>query len=228
MLRFDCLSLFPSMLHGFVSQSMVARAQRSGLVEINLHDLRDWTGGKHGQTDDSPFGGGSGMVMKPEPIFAAVEELRTNGAQLLFLCPDGEMFSTAMAKKLSMERHLILLSGHYEGIDERVRETIVDREISIGDYVLTNGTLASAVLIDAIVRQIPGVLGGESSLEQDCFSDGLLSFPQYTRPAEFRGMAVPSILLSGNHGEIAAWRHSQRLWRTGKRRPDLIVGKNLK
>jgi tRNA (guanine37-N1)-methyltransferase len=189
---------------------------------VCLHNLRNWATDKHSLTDDSPFGGGSGMVMKPEPIFSAVETLRGEHSKVIFLCPDGEIFNSDMAQELSRKEHLILLSGHYEGVDERVREFLVDKEISIGDYVLTNGTLASAVLMDAIIRKIPGVLGGDDSLNQDSFSDGLLSFPQYTRPAEFRGMSVPGVLLSGNHAEIARWRQSQRSLRTRKRRPDLI------
>jgi tRNA (guanine37-N1)-methyltransferase len=222
MLKFDCLSLFPGMLCGFVSCSIIGRAVRNGLVQICLHNLRDWATGKRSVADDSPFGGGAGMVMKPEPIFAAIEELNSAGSKVIFLCPDGEILNSAAVKNLAAEEHLILLSGHYEGVDERVREALIDLEISIGDYVLTNGALASAVLMDAVVRQIPGVLGDRGSLTQDSFSDGLLSFPQYTRPAEFRGMSVPSVLLSGNHGEIAKWRHSQRLLRTKKRRPDLM------
>ncbi|MDR0742171.1 MAG: tRNA (guanosine(37)-N1)-methyltransferase TrmD [Puniceicoccales bacterium] len=222
MLKFDCLSLFPEMLNGFVSCSIIGRAIQNELVMVCLHNLRNWATDKHSLTDDNPFGGGSGMVMKPEPIFAAVETLRGEHSKVVFLCPDGEIFNSNMAQKLSQEEHLILLSGHYEGVDERVREFLVDKEISIGDYVLTNGTLASAVLMDAVIRQIPGVLGGDDSLNQDSFSDGLLSFPQYTRPAEFRGMSVPHILLSGNHAEIAKWRKSQRSLRTKKRRPDLI------
>ncbi|MDR2628511.1 MAG: tRNA (guanosine(37)-N1)-methyltransferase TrmD [Puniceicoccales bacterium] len=222
MLKFDCLSLFPEMLNGFVSCSIIGRAIQNGLAMVCLHNLRDWTTDKHSLTDDSPFGGGSGMVMKPEPIFAAVETLRSEHSKVIFLCPDGEIFNSNMAQELSQEEHLILLSGHYEGVDERVREFLVDKEISIGDYILTNGTLASAVLMDAIIRQIPGVLGGDDSLNQDSFSNGLLSFPQYTRPAEFRGMLVPDVLLSGNHAEIAKWRQDQRSLRTRKRRPDLI------
>ncbi|MDR1890970.1 MAG: tRNA (guanosine(37)-N1)-methyltransferase TrmD [Puniceicoccales bacterium] len=222
MLRFDCLSLFPEMLNGFVSCSIIGRAIQNKLAMVCLYNLRDWATDKHSVTDDSPFGGGPGMVMKPEPIFAAIESLRSEYSRVIFLCPDGEIFNSAMAQKLSKEKHLILLSGHYEGVDERVRESLVDREISIGDYVLTNGTVASAVLMDAIIRQIPGVLGDDNSLGQDSFSDGLLSFPQYTRPVEFRGMAVPDVLLSGNHAEIAKWRQNQRSLRTRKRRPDLI------
>jgi tRNA (guanine37-N1)-methyltransferase len=222
MLRFDCLSLFPEMLEGFISCSIIGRAVQSGLVQICSHNLRDWATDRRHVADDSPFGGGSGMVMKPEPIFRAVEELRSADARVIFLCPDGEILTAKLAEDLSKEKHLILLSGHYEGVDERVREVLVDREISIGDYVLTNGTLPSAVLIDSIVRQIPGVLGDANSLHQDSFSDGLLSFPQYTRPAEFLGMPVPDVLLSGNHEEIAQWRREQRLLRTKKRRPDLM------
>jgi tRNA (guanine37-N1)-methyltransferase len=167
------------------------------------------------------------MIMKPEPVFAAVDELGSEKSRIVFLCPDGVTLNSATAKRLSEEEHLILLSGHYEGVDERIRETLVDEEISIGDYVLTNGTLASAVLMDAVVRQVPGVLGDEGSLAQDSFSDGLLSFPQYTRPASFRGICVPDVLLSGNHGEIAKWRHGQRLARTMERRPDLIGERGL-
>ncbi|MDR2779279.1 MAG: tRNA (guanosine(37)-N1)-methyltransferase TrmD [Puniceicoccales bacterium] len=222
MLKFDCLSLFPEMLNGFVSCSIVGRAMQNQLAMVCLHNLRNWATDKHSITDDSPFGGGSGMVMKPEPIFAAVEALRSEHSKVIFLCPDGKIFNSDLAKSLSKEEHLILLSGHYEGVDERVRESLVDKEISIGDYVLTNGTLASAVLMDAIIRQIPGVLGDDNSLGQDSFSDGLLSFPQYTRPAKFRGMSVPDVLLSGNHAEIAKWRQTQRSLRTKRRRPDLI------
>jgi tRNA (guanine37-N1)-methyltransferase len=222
MLRFDCLSLFPEMLEGFITHSIVGRALRNGLAQIHLHNLRHWAGDGHGLADDSPFGGGSGMVLRPEPLFRAVEELRSPETVVVYLCPDGRPLSTDVAKELATEKHLLLLSGHYEGVDERVRESLVDEEISIGDYVLTNGTIASAVLMDVVLRQVPGVLGGENSLDQDSFSDGLLSFPQYTRPAEFRGMAVPEVLLSGNHGEIARWRRDQRLLRTGRRRPDLL------
>ena len=222
MLRFDCLSLFPEMLDGFVTSSMIGRAIHNGLIAINRYNIRDWATDKHHVTDDSPFGGGSGMVMKPEPIFAAIESLKTPTSKVIFMCPDGEVLNTQMACTLAQEEHIILLSGHYEGVDERVREVLVDQEISIGDYVLTNGTLPAAVLMDAVSRQIPGVLGGEESLKQDSFSDGLLSFPQYTRPASFRGLNVPEVLLSGNHAEIAKWRQEQRLKRTLERRPQLL------
>lgn len=210
------------MAEGFVRESMIGRACASGLVDIRLHNLRDWATDRHRTTDDRPFGGGAGMLLKPEPVFAAVESLRREQTQVLYLCPDGEPFNTRCARELAGQPHLILLSGHYEGLDERVRTTLVHREISIGDYVLTNGTLAAAVVVDALCRYIPGVLGEEKSLTQDSFSDNLLSFPQFTRPAEFRGMKVPEVLLGGDHQAIAAWRREQQLLRTRQRRPDLL------
>jgi tRNA (guanine37-N1)-methyltransferase len=224
-LEFDCLSLFPEMLSGFITSSMIGRAVKNGLISIRLHNIRDWATGKHRITDDTPFGGGAGMVMRPEPIFSAIGALKKTESKVIYLCPDGEPLNADLARELAVESSLILLSGHYEGIDERVRDLAVDREISIGDYVLTNGTLASAVLVDAVIRYVPGVIGSEQSLEQDSFSDGLLSFPQYTRPAIFMNLGVPEILLSGNHADIAAWRHRQRIERTRKRRPDLLKGR---
>ena len=228
MLRFDCISLFPEMLCGFVNCSILGRAVQNGLLQINLYNLRDWAKDKHHTTDDSPYGGGAGMVLKPEPIFGAVEELKFQNSKVVYMCPDGEPLTTSVAKSLAQEDHMIILSGHYEGVDERVRERLVDREISIGNYVLTNGTLAAAILIDVVSRYVPGVLGDENSLNQDSFSDGLLSFPQYTRPAMFRDMAVPDILMSGNHAEIAEWRRNQRVMRTKIRRPDLICEEEFK
>ena len=225
MLKFDCISLFPEMLSGFISASIIGRAIRENLIAIGLHNLRDWAVDKHHVTDDSPFGGGAGMVLKPEPIFSAIEDIGTANSKVILLCPDGAVLNSKAAQRLAKEEHLILLSGHYEGVDERVREHLVDEEISIGDYVLTNGTLAAAVLIDSIARYVPGVLGSEESLEQDSFSDGFLTFPQYTRPAEFRGLTVPDVLLSGNHIEIAKWRQQQRVTRTMQRRPDLMKGR---
>lgn len=224
-LQFDCLSLFPEILEGFVSSSIVGRAVKFGKIQINLHNIRDWASDKHHITDDSPFGGGAGMVMCPEPIFAAINAVKKEHSKVVYLCPDGELLNSKIAQEFSLEKNLILLSGHYEGIDQRIRDIAVDREISIGDYILTNGTLASAVFIDTVSRYIPGVLGSEHSLEQDSFSDGLLTFPQYTRPAVFMDMAVPEILLSGNHAEIAAWRKEKRLERTMRVRPDLLKGK---
>ena len=221
-IRFDCLSLFPSMMEGFLSCSIIGRACKNGLISVNMHNIRDWATDKHHITDDKPFGGGAGMVMKPEPIFAAIEAVKTDDSAVVFMCPDGALLTTELAKSFAKKKHIILLSGHYEGVDERVREAIVDCEVSIGDYVLTNGTLASAVFIDAVSRHVSGVLGESQSLEQDSFSDGLLSFPQYTRPSEFRGMYVPAVLMSGNHGEIEKWRNDQRMKRTLDRRPDLF------
>ncbi len=220
-MRFDVLTLFPAMLEGFLAESMVGKSIQRGIVEAGVHNLRDWATGRHQITDDRPFGGGAGMVMKPEPIFSAIESLRRPDSKVIYLAPDGERLNHSLVLELAARPHLILLSGHYEGIDERVRDVLIDREISIGDYVLTNGTLPAAVLIDAIARQLPGVLGEAQSLEQDSFADGLLGLPQYTRPAEFRGMKVPAVLLSGDHAKIAAWRLAQRRSRTQERRPDL-------
>jgi tRNA (guanine37-N1)-methyltransferase len=223
MLCIDILSLFPEMLEGFLATSMIARAQKKSLVQIEAHSLRQWANGKHSITDERPFGGGAGMLLKPEPIFDAVEELKGKHQHswVVYLSPEGHPLSTPKAQELSQKEHLIFLSGHYEGIDERVREHLVDEEISIGDYILTNGTLAAAVVVDALIRHIPGVLGDEASLQQDSFSNNLLSFPQYTRPEIFREWAVPPVLLSGNHQVIQQWRQEQRLRRTQERRPDL-------
>ncbi len=220
--RIDILTLFPGMLDGFVQESMLGRAIKRGLIQVCVHNLRDWAHDKHGTTDDRPFGGGAGMLMKPEPIFEAVESLQTPGCKVIYLAPDGIPLKTTVARRLAVQQHLILLSGHYEGVDQRVRDHLVDEEISIGDYVLTNGTLAAAVLTDCVARHIPGVLGDENSLTQDSFSDSLLTFPQYTRPETYRGWSVPPVLLSGNHGEIAVWRQKQREARTRTLRPDLL------
>ena len=218
----DLLTLFPGMARGYLDESIIGRALKSGLLTVNVRNIRDWAEGKHRITDDRPFGGGAGMVMKPEPLFAAVESVKREDSQVVYLAPDGEKLTQSMAKDLSQSTHLILLSGHYEGIDQRVRECLVDREISIGDYILTNGTVAACVVIDALARYIPGVLGEEKSLTQDSFTDSLLTFPQFTRPAEFRGMRVPEVLLSGNHAEIDAWRLAQRRKKTEANRPDII------
>ena len=221
-MRIDVLTLFPAMLDGFLSESMLGRAREAKLLEINVRNTRDWSVDKHKTTDDRPFGGGAGMVMKCEPIFAAIEELQTPGCRRIYLTPDGVPFTSAKAEELSKQQHLVLLSGHYEGIDQRIRDTLIDEEISIGDYVLTNGTLAAAVIIDALARFIPGVLGEEKSLTSESFTRNLLDFPNYTRPAVYRGMSVPEVLLQGNHGEIEKWRHAQQLARTQQFRPDLI------
>lgn len=223
LIRFDILTLFPGMLTGYLAESMVGRSVERGILEIQVHNLRDWATDKHQVTDDRPFGGGAGMVLKPEPVFAAIEALRRPESRVIYLTPDGEPLRTPLVRELARtERHLILLSGHYEGIDQRIRDGLVDREISIGDYVLTNGTLPAAVLVDCVARYVPGVLGDENSLTQDTFDSNLLGFPQYTRPAEFRGMGVPEVLLSGHHAEIAAWRKKQQLEKTRRRRPDLL------
>ncbi len=224
-MRIDVLTLFPAMLDGFLSESMLGRAREAKLLEIAVHNLRDWSTDKHRTTDDRPFGGGAGMVLKCEPVFAAIEQLQTSGCRRIYLTPDGTPLTSALAEELSRQRHLVFLSGHYEGIDQRIRDTIIDQEVSIGDYVLTNGTLAAAVVIDALARFIPGVLGEEKSLTSESFTSNLLDFPNYTRPAVYRGMSVPEVLLQGNHGEIEKWRHAQQLEKTRKVRPDLLKKK---
>ncbi len=220
--RIDVLTLFPRMLDGFLAESILGKGLERDLLSVTVHDLRSWTTDKHRTADDRPFGGGAGMVMKPEPVVAAIEQLQSPGCRRIYLTPDGVPFSSAIASTLAKETHLVLLSGHYEGIDQRIRDTVIDMEISIGDYVLTNGTLAAAVVIDALSRFIPGVLGEEKSLTHESFTGKLLDFPQYTRPAEFRGMSVPEVLLSGNHAEIDKWRVARSLEKTKKVRPDLI------
>ena len=221
-LRFDVLSLFPETLEGFVGESIIGRACERSLIDVRAFNLRNWADGKHSVTDDRPFGGGPGMVLKPEPIFDAVRDLTTPDAKVLYLAPDGEPLTRELSRELSSESHLILLCGHYEGIDQRVRDQLIDREVSIGDYVLTNGVLPAAVVIDAVTRFVPGALGDEASSNQDSFAEGLLSFPQYTRPAEFRGMKVPEVLLSGDHGAIDLWRAEKMQEKTKDLRPDLL------
>ncbi len=221
-MRIDLLTLFPAMAEAVLGESMIGRAQKSGLIQLGFHNLRDWATDKHHIVDDRPFGGGAGMVLKPEPLFAAIERLKTPAAQVVYLCPDGEQLSTPLVKELAAAEHLVLVSGHYEGIDQRVRDTLVDREVSIGDYVLTNGTLPAMVLIDCVCRYVPGVLGEEKSLTQDSFHDSFLGFPQFTRPAEYRGMTVPEVLLSGDHKAIERWREEEALKKTRQRRPDLL------
>jgi len=221
-LRLDVLSLFPKTIEGFTEESILGKAIDRGLLEINSLDLRRWAKGKHREADDRPFGGGAGMVLKPEPLFDAVEEISNEATTVVYMAPDGEPLTTPLARELSQSQHLLLISGHYEGIDQRVRDEVVDREISIGDYVLTNGALPSTVLIDAVARQVPGVLGDEESLSDESFENNLLAHPQYTRPAEYRGMKVPEVLLSGNHKEISKWRQEKRMERTAALRPDLL------
>ena len=221
-MRIDILTLFPEICRGPLHESMMKRAQTSGVLELHIHNLRDWTTDKHHVVDDAPFGGGQGMVMKPEPIFAAVESLKTDGSTVVLMTPQGRRLTQAAAMEFSGKRHLIIICGHYEGIDHRVSEHLADAEISIGDYVLTNGAIAAVVFVDAVVRLLPGVLGHDQSAADDSFTGGLLEAPQYTRPAEFRGWKVPDVLLSGNHAEIASWRREQALHRTRQTRPDLL------
>jgi tRNA (guanine37-N1)-methyltransferase len=225
-MRIDIITLFPEICRAPLNASMMKRAQDNGALDLHIHNLREWTTDKHHVVDDAPFGGGQGMVMKPEPIFAAVEDLKSKfeirNSKIILMSPAGRCFNQTMAKEFSRESHLIIICGHYEGVDHRVIEHLIDAEISIGDYVLTNGAIAAAVLVDAIVRLVPGVLGDEQSAADDSFSGDLLEGPQYTRPSEFRGMKVPDILLSGNHAQIAAWRKEQGRQRTEKNRPDLL------
>ncbi|PTY07205.1 tRNA (guanosine(37)-N1)-methyltransferase TrmD [Opitutaceae bacterium EW11] len=222
-LHIDVLTLFPRMLDGVLNESILGKGISAGHLSVKVHDLRAWTTDKHRTADDRPFGGGAGMVMKPDPVFAAMEQIQTPGCRRIYLTPDGVPLSPEIAEELSKQTHLVFLSGHYEGIDQRIRDCVIDQELSIGDYVLTNGTLAAAVVIDALSRFIPGVLGEEKSLTHESFTGKLLDFPQYTRPAEFRGMSVPEVLLSGNHGEIEKWRHAKRIEKTRQVRPDLYA-----
>jgi len=226
-MKIDILTLFPEICRAPLSESMMKRAQESKIVDLRIHNLRDWTKDKHHIVDDAPFGGGQGMVMKPEPIFAAVEDLKQSAiknqqSKIILMSPAGRRFDQQMATDLSKQSHLIVICGHYEGVDHRVIEHLVDLEISIGDYVLTNGAIAAVVLVDAVVRLLPGALGHEHSAIDDSFSAGSLEGPQYTRPAEFRGWKIPEVLLSGNHAEIAKWRIEEARKRTKQNRPDLL------
>lgn len=226
-MRIDIVTLFPGMFSGPLQESILARAQAKGLVEIRVVNLRDYAVGRHRVTDDYAFGGGGGMVLKPEPLFACVEALRGPGSRVILLDPQGQRFTQALARRLVRESHLILLCGRYEGVDGRVRQHLVDEEISIGDYVLTGGELPALVVTDAVIRLLPGVLGDEAAPDQDSFAGGLLEHPQYTRPEEFRGLRVPEVLLSGDHPRIARWRRIMALWRTFERRPDLLETADL-
>ncbi len=222
-MRIDIVTLFPAMVEPALAESVIGRAQARGLVDIRAVNLRDYAEGKHRVTDDYPFGGGGGMILKPEPLFAAVEALRTPAARVILMDPRGRLFTQRMAWELADVRHLIVLCGRYEGVDERVGERLADDAVSIGDYVLTGGELPALVVVDAVVRLVPGVLGGEGAAARESFADGLLEPPQYTRPEEFRGARVPPTLLSGDHARIARWRRLQALYRTWRWRPDLLA-----
>jgi tRNA (guanine37-N1)-methyltransferase len=224
-LRIDVLTLFPETFDGPLQASILGRALREGIAAVHLHNIRDYTTDKHHIVDDYAYGGGPGMVMKPEPLTACIEAVRdmdATPARVVLLTPQGRVFNQQVVDELVQEKRLVLVCGHYEGVDERVRVHLIDDEISLGDFVLSGGEVAAAVVIDAVVRRLPGTLGSADSLLEESHSDGLLEYPQYTRPAEFRGWRVPDILLSGNHAEIARWRRRQRILRTAKRRPDLL------
>lgn len=221
-MKIQILTIFPEVCRAVFGESILKRAQDKALAELEARDLRDWTTDRHRSTDDAPYGGGPGMVMKIEPIDRALSDLRTPGSKVIFLSPQGERFSHEMATELSREKHLIFLCGHYEGVDQRVSDHLVDREISIGDYVLTSGVLPALVVTDAIVRLLPGVLGDSQSAEQDSFVAGQLDHPHYTRPENYRGWEVPEILLSGNHGAIEKWRKEKAREITRAKRPDLL------
>jgi tRNA (guanine37-N1)-methyltransferase len=223
-IKFDILSIFPEMFFSPLNFSLLKKAQEKGLINVCLHDIRNWTSDKHKMTDDAPYGGGCGMVMKVEPVERAVAEIKGNGgeSQVILMTPQGVTFNQEIAMDLALEPQIIIICGRYEGVDERIRTHLVDREISIGDFVLTGGELSALVLIDAVSRLVPGVLGNAQSTSSESFSNGLLEYPQYTRPADYKGLRVPEVLISGNHAEIELWRKRESLRRTYKRRPDLL------
>jgi len=220
-LQIDIITLFPDIFFGPFSESIVARAIESGVVSINAVNLRDFTKDKRKTVDDTPYGGGPGMLMKPEPLFEAIEKLKTEETFTILTSPQGEMLNQDIVRELSKEKHLLIVCGHYEGVDERVNERLIDKEISIGDYVLTSGNLPAMVIVDSVVRLLPGALGDDSSSEDESFNKSLLEYPQYTKPMEFRGLKVPNVLLSGNHKLIKEWRENQAVLKTRKMRPDL-------
>jgi tRNA (guanine37-N1)-methyltransferase len=220
--KIDVLTLFPAMFAGPLDESIVKRARATGRLDLRIHNLRDWAQDRHKTVDDRPFGGGPGMLLKPGPLFAAIEELKREKTRVILLTPAGRKFDQAIARELAQQDDWLLVCGHYEGFDERVRERLADDELSIGDYVLTNGALPAMVVIDAVVRLLPGVLGDDESSRDESFSQGLLEYPQYTRPVAFRGMKVPAVLISGNHAAIEKWRREQARRRTKERRPDLM------
>jgi len=222
-MKIDILTIFPKMFDNVLNESIIKRAQESGRVKIKTHNLRDWTHDRHRTVDDKPFGGGAGMVMKPEPIFEAIDDLKPKrDTKIILLTPQGKKLNQKVAKRISKQKHLILICGHYEGVDERIRKELVTDEISIGDYILTCGELPAMVLIDSIIRLIPNVLGHKDSAKFESFENSLLEYPQYTRPAEYEGLKVPKVLLSGNHKSIEEWRKNESVKRTKARRPDLL------
>lgn len=223
-MKIDILTLFPGMFAGPLDESIVGRARTAGILDLRIRNLRDWTHDRHKTVDDTPYGGGPGMVLKPEPLFEAVEALKAErgaGTKVILTCPSGRVFSQAIARELAQSEGLLLICGSYEGFDERVREHLTDDELSIGDYVLTNGALPAMVIVDAVTRLLPGALGDDASSREESFSHGLIEYPHYTRPAEFRGWGVPEVLQSGNHAAIEGWRRKQAMRRTAERRPDL-------
>jgi len=223
--RIDIITIFPAMVKGPLTEGIVGRAIDRGLLDVRVHDLRDYTTDRHRVVDDMPFGGGPGMVLKPEPLFAAVDRISTERgapASIILTSPDGERLTHAVARRLSALEHLVVICGRYEGVDERVRTALATETLSIGDYVLSGGELPALVVVDAVARFVPGVVGDEESVARDTFARGLLDYPQYTRPAEFRGMSVPAVLLSGHHAEIEKWRRREALKRTAERRPELL------
>lgn len=225
-MKIDVLTLFPAMFAGPLDESIIRRARERGLLEVRLHNLRDWAHDRHRTVDDRPFGGGPGMLLKPEPIFEAVESLRGPDTRCILLGPAGRRLDQTVVRELAALPHLLLICGSYEGVDERVREFLVDDELSIGDYILTNGVLPALVVIDAVTRLLPGALGDDASSQEESFTGGGLEYPQYTRPAEYRGLKVPAVLLSGDHAAIARWRAEQARLRTAQRRPDLTPGRH--
>jgi tRNA (guanine37-N1)-methyltransferase len=221
-MRIDFLTIFPGLISGVLQHSLLNQAGKKGLLEFQVHDLRDYTHDRHRTVDDEPYGGGPGMVFKPEPVFEAVDTIRQVGAKVILPSPQGEPFLAQIAEELAGNSQLIFLCGRYEGVDERVREALVDRELSIGDFVVMGGELPSLLMTEAIVRYVPGIVGDEQSVQFDSFQESLLDFPHYTRPAEFRGLRVPEVLTSGNHEQIRIWRRKMMLRRTLERRPDLL------
>ncbi|MYH40247.1 MAG: tRNA (guanosine(37)-N1)-methyltransferase TrmD [Chloroflexi bacterium] len=229
-MRIDVLTLFPGILEAPLGETLLGRARRSGALEVVIHDLRGWGLGRHRSVDDYPFGGGPGMVMRPEPLFAAVEAIQPlaePSAEVVLLTPQGRRLDAPLAAELARSRRLLLICGRYEGVDERVRDHLVDREVSVADVVVSGGEIPALLVIDAVARRVPGVLGAEDSLAEESFDDGLLEYPQYTRPRDFRGWGVPPVLLSGDHGAVARWRRGERVRRTRQRRPDLLAGAAL-